>query len=140
MTCFYLCNVCDILSKILSTHISMCHANPTAVSSPRNRQDARGQVQEKKTKALLCFLLMFFLIFLIWTIFKVFIEFVTILLLFYGLFACFSHKACRILALPIWDQTHTLCIGKGSLNHWPTREVRKFGFQCTQKHVFTHIQ
>ena len=95
MTCLYLSNVCDILSKILSTHMRLCHANPTAVSSPRNRQDARGYVQKKKTKALLCSLLMFFKFFLIWTIFKVFIEFVTILLLFYGVFLVFFFLATR---------------------------------------------
>ena len=56
-----------------------------------------------------------------WNFFKVFIEFVTILLLFYVLFFC--PKARGISASLIKHRTRTPCIGRGSLNHWTTREV-----------------
>ena len=41
-------------------------------------------------------------------------------LLCFGIFGC---KAYGILAFLTWDQTHTPCIGRQSLNHWTTREV-----------------
>ena len=63
----------------------------------------------------------FFKIFLVWTIFKVFIEFVTTLLLFYIL--VFWPQDTWDLSFPIKDRTHTLCIGRRSLNHWTAREV-----------------
>ena len=65
--------------------------------------------------------LFFFKIFLMWTIFKVFIEFVTILLLFHVL--VFWPWGIWDLSSPTWDQTHTPCIGRRSLNHWTTREI-----------------
>ena len=55
-----------------------------------------------------------------WTIFKVLIEFSTTLLLFYGDF--FGQEARGI---PTWDQNHTPCIGRQSLNHGTTSEVPK---------------
>ena len=60
-------------------------------------------------------------IFLMWTIFKVFIEFITILPLFY---------IWGLGAQGMWDRSpstraHTLtpCPGRGSCNHWISREV-----------------
>ena len=73
-----------------------------------------------------------------WTIFKVFIEFVTRLLLFYVL--VFWPRAMWDLSSLTRDQTHTLCNGRGSLNHWSAREVPIFclikltfnSFSCTK--------
>ena len=59
--------------------------------------------------------------FLMWTIFKLFSEFVTILLLFYALF--FWLWGMWDLSSLTRDQTHTLCVGRWSLNHWTDREV-----------------
>ena len=53
-----------------------------------------------------------------WTNFKVFIEFVSVL---FKLFFFFTVR-CRILA-PQPGIKHTSCVGRQSLNHWPTREV-----------------
>ena len=58
------------------------------------------------------------------TIFKVFIEFVTILLLFYVL--VFWPRGMWDLSSLTRDWTRTPCIGRQILNHWTTREVRKF--------------
>ena len=67
--------------------------------------------------------------FLVWTIFKVFIEFVTTLLLFYIL--VFWPQDMWDLSFPIKDRTHTLCIGRRSLNHWTAREVSQISlFVC----------
>ena len=63
----------------------------------------------------------FLKIFLMWAIFKVLVEFVTILLLFYVL--VFWPQAMWDLSSPTRDRTHTLCIGRRSLNHWTAREV-----------------
>ena len=54
---------------------------------------------------------------------KAFIEFLTTLLLF-----CFGFCLWGMwdLSCPTRDQTHTLCIGGQSLNHWTTREVSYF--------------
>ena len=43
---------------------------------------------------------------------------------------CFSFLAGGMwdLSSPTWDRTHTLCLGKRSLNHWTSREVPKFCF------------
>ena len=65
--------------------------------------------------------LFFFKTFLTWTIFKVFIEFVTVLFLVYAL--VFWLQGMWDLSFPSRDRTHTLCIGRQSLNHWTTREV-----------------
>ena len=54
---------------------------------------------------------------------KVFIEFVTILLMLQHHVPIFWPRAMWDLTLPARDQTHTLCTGRGSLHHWPTREV-----------------
>ena len=53
--------------------------------------------------------------------FKVFIESVTIFLLFYVL--DFWPLGMWDLSSPSRDQTHTLCIGRWSLNHWTARKV-----------------
>ena len=50
-----------------------------------------------------------------------FFEFVTILLLFYIL--VFWPGGMWNFSSPTRDWTHTPCIGRGSLNHWTTREV-----------------
>ena len=57
------------------------------------------------------------------TIFKVFIGFVTTLLL--GVFVAFFFFFFGVwnLSSLTRDQTHTLCIGRWSLNPWTTREV-----------------
>ena len=60
-------------------------------------------------------------IYLMWTIFKAFVAVVTILLLFYILH--FWLQDMGDLSFPTRDQTHTLCIGRRSLNHWTTWEV-----------------
>jgi len=65
------------------------------------------------------FLLRFF--FLMWTIVKVFIEFVIILLLLYVF--VFWPGGTRDLSSSTKNQTHTLCIGRWSINHWSTMEV-----------------
>ena len=58
-----------------------------------------------------------------WTIFEVFIDFVTVLLLFYVLFLFFFWlRGMWDLSSLTRDQTHTPCIGRQSLNHWPTRK------------------
>ena len=67
--------------------------------------------------------LFIFTFFIMWTIFKVFIQSVTILFLFYVLVSWLW--GMWDLRSPIRDQTHTLCIGRWSLNHWTTREVPK---------------
>ena len=59
--------------------------------------------------------------FLMWTIVKVFIEFVIILLLLYVLVFCPGGTWDLISSTK--DQTHTLCIGRWSINHWSTMEV-----------------
>ena len=56
-----------------------------------------------------------------WTIFKVFIEFVTILLLFYVWVFCW--QGMWNLSFLTRNQTHTPCIERWNLNHWPAREV-----------------
>ena len=83
-----------------------------------HKVSSKGTSDLSESSHLFFFFLRFFLM---WTIFKVFIEFVTILLLFY------------VLVLWLWgmgdlssltrDQTCTLCVRKGSLNHWTAREV-----------------
>ena len=63
------------------------------------------------------------------TIFKVFIEFVTILLLFSVLF--FLLQSMWDLSSQTRDGTHTLCIGRWSLNQWTPREVPTWNvFRC----------
>ena len=57
---------------------------------------------------------------------KFFIEFVTILLLFYVL--VFWLPAMWDLSSLTRDQTHALCIGRRSLNHWTSREVPSMPF------------
>ena len=54
---------------------------------------------------------------------KVFIDFVTILLLFYVL--VFWPRGLWDLSSPTRDRTHTIYIGRQSLNYWTTREVPK---------------
>ena len=56
-----------------------------------------------------------------WTVLKVFIEFATTLLWFYVLF--FWLIGIGILVRQSGIKTHIPCIGKGSLNHWTSREV-----------------
>ena len=53
----------------------------------------------------------------------VFVEFVTILFLFYVL--VFWPQGMWDLSSLTRDRTHTSCIGRQTLNHWATREVRK---------------
>ena len=53
--------------------------------------------------------------------FKVFIEFVSILLLFYALISLAANK--WELSSLTKDQTCTPGLGRGSVNHWTTREV-----------------
>ena len=46
------------------------------------------------------------------------------------MFWFFDPKACGILpSSPTRDQTHTLCIGRWSLNHWTVREVPNLLFK-----------
>ena len=61
-----------------------------------------------------------------WTIFKVFIEFVTVLFLFSVLVSWL--QGVWDLSCPTRDGTHTLCIGRLSLNHWTTRETPHSNF------------
>ena len=61
-----------------------------------------------------------------WTIFKVLTEFVTILLLLYVL--VFWPPGTWDLSSLTGDQTRSPCIGRQSLNHWTTREVRSRAF------------
>ena len=50
-------------------------------------------------------------------------EFVTILLLLFFYVLVLWLWAMWDLSSPIRDQTHISCIGRGSLNHWTTREI-----------------
>ena len=57
-----------------------------------------------------------------WTIhFSVFLELFTILLLFYALVV--RLQGMWDLSSLTRDGAHTACTGRGSLNHWITREV-----------------
>ena len=69
----------------------------------------------------LALFIFFKIFFLMWTIVKVFIEFVIILLLLYVL--DFWPGGTWDLSSSTKDQTHTLCIGRRSINHWSTMEV-----------------
>ena len=78
---------------------------------------------KEETVSLICVIFRF----LMQTIFKVFIEFVTILLLFYVLVS-WPGGMCG-LSSSARDQTHTLCTGRWSFNHWITREVPRSLFK-----------
>ena len=92
---------------VTAVSITFSYNNIYGVSFPTN----------KETVSLFCVIFHF----LMQTIFKVFIEFVTILLLFYVLVSW--PRGTWGLSSSARDQTHTLCIGRRSSNHWITWEV-----------------
>ena len=77
-----------------------------------------------------------------WTIFKVFIRLVTVLLLLY--IAVFWLVGMWGPSSPTGDQISAPCIGRQSLNHWPTREVLYLPFsrlfsECARQQRFSQI-
>ena len=75
----------------------------------------------EKSRTQLSYFTFHFFTFDVWAIFIVFIEFVTILLLFDVL--GFWPQGIWDLGSLTRDGTCIHCIGRGSLNHWTTREV-----------------
>ena len=92
------------------------------IKSLRLKLHKQGQHEHWKVMLMICILDFFFEYFFdVDHFFKVFIEYFTIFLLFYVL--DFWPLGMWDLSSPSRNQTHTLGIGRWSLNHWTARKV-----------------